>query len=490
MRPDFLLEAVSPVKVAGRLPESCAGLTHDSRRVTPGAVFFALPGQRTDGARHIADAVRHGASVVVAEPEPADMTGSVYLQVRDARRALAHASAAFYGHPARTLKLLGITGTNGKTTVAFLTQYLLEAAGLKSGMIGTVHYDLGARCVPAQRTTPDANDLPAMFAAMVAHDCHACVMEVSSHAIEQRRIEGLEFAAAAFTNLTRDHLDYHGDMAAYYQTKKKLFTHLAPGGRAVVSMDDPHGCRLADELENSELLTTSIDAPADVSAESLSLKATESTFMLRTPEGRWPCSLPLIGRFNVANALSALSLVHALGVSWRDSAEILNGAPAVPGRLEALRAGQPFSVFVDYAHTDDALRQVLATLRELSPARLLVAFGCGGNRDEGKRRAMGRAAAEGADVTIVTTDNPRAEDPATIAGQVEAGYRGVREDGCEVELDRERAIDEILRQAREGDTVLIAGKGHETVQEFAQGAVPFDDRQVASAVLAAMGHER
>lgn len=489
MRPDFLLEAVGPLKVAGDLPESCTGLTHDSRRVTPGAIFFALPGLNTDGAQHILEAVRQGAAVIVTQTEPPIEKKAFYVKVADARRALARATAAFYGHPTRKIKLLGVTGTNGKTTVAFLTQHLLCTTGTDAGLVGTVHYDLGHRCLPAQRTTPEAPDLHGMFAAMRDAGCSSCVMEVSSHAVEQHRVEGLEFAAAAFTNLTRDHLDYHGNMEAYYRTKKRIFSSTTTKGRLVINIGDEYGQRLAKELTGANIMTTAVNASAELSAIDLSLQAGGSTFSLRGPDGDWPCSLPLIGRYNVANALTALGLAQSMGAPWDKLTEALAVVPPVPGRLETIHEGQLFNVFVDYAHTDDALRQVLATLRELTPRQLLVAFGCGGNRDEGKRRAMGRVAAELADATLVTTDNPRGENPDVIARQVEEGYHEVRVEGCDVELDRERAIDEILRKAREGDTVLIAGKGHETMQEYGEGAVPFDDRKVARAVLAGLNRE-
>jgi UDP-N-acetylmuramoyl-L-alanyl-D-glutamate--2,6-diaminopimelate ligase len=483
MRLSELLDGLDYRRASEVADPECAGLAYDSRRVTPGMVFFALPGEKTDGHDHAADAAARGAVAVVAERDCGLPPDVAQVFAANTRKTMALAAARFHRNPSRDLKVIGITGTNGKTTVAHLARHVLKQAGLATGLLGTVEYDVGERVLPAARTTPEALELQQLLAQMRDADCAVCVMEVSSHALAQHRVDAIEFDAALFTNLTQDHLDYHGDMEAYFATKRQLLDGLKNKAAAIVNLDDPFGARLAGE----PVLTFGHATAATVRAVDFTLGATSTHLTVQTPDGSLPVSLPLIGRHNISNALAAFCIARLLGVGPDVIAEALASAPPVPGRLESIVAGQPFGVFVDYAHTDDALRQVLKTLREIASGRLLVAFGCGGNRDAGKRRQMGAAAAEWADEIIITTDNPRHEDPAIIAGQVVAGCRATRADGFEIELDRARAIDEIIRRARPGDTVLIAGKGHETCQEMGNTVMPFDDREQARQMLAALG---
>ncbi|HXG47324.1 MAG TPA: UDP-N-acetylmuramoyl-L-alanyl-D-glutamate--2,6-diaminopimelate ligase [Methylomirabilota bacterium] len=487
-----LIQDLTGAGIEGSLDREITGLAYDSRRVTPGMMFVAIPGQHNDGHEFIASAIERGAVAVLCEqprPLPARVTR---ILVPDVREALARTAAAFHQQPAAKLKVIGVTGTNGKTTVAFMVKALLEAAGVRTGLIGTVRYEIGDRVIPAQRTTPESLEVQQMMAQMLRAGCQACVMEVSSHALEQKRVFGIEFDVGIFTNLTRDHLDYHGTMENYFAAKKKLFTSLEQGekgGTAVINVDDGYGARLVEEITAAGL-TYGIQKPAQLRATQLQLAADGSRFVVESAGRRFAVRLPLIGRHNVYNALAAVGAGLALKIDVVKIQAALNALPPVPGRLEIVAAGQPFGVYVDYAHTDDALRNVLTTLREITPGRLLLTFGCGGCRDAGKRPRMGRVAAELADHTIITSDNPRREDPARIAGQIEEGYRAVRPDGYEIELERKRAIQHIIALARPGDTVLIAGKGHESYQEFEDTVVPFDDRLHALEALESASDSR
>jgi len=485
-----ITRAVQAIRVEGPLDREITGITCDSRQVMPGMVFVAVPGVHADGHSFIPNAIDRGAAAIICERNGFVPQRATKIKVPSIRTALAQAAAAFYHYPARRLKVIGVTGTNGKTTVAFLIKHLLEAAGTKTGLIGTVRYEIGDRVIPAQRTTPEALEIQRLMAHMVNAECKACVMEVSSHALEQQRVGEIEFDATVFTNLTQDHLDYHGTMENYYAVKEKLFTAKAHGskrGAHVINIDDSFGTRLWQNGQAEVKLTYGIHEHASIRAAHIHLSKDNSRFQVDTPKGSFTCTLPLIGRHNVYNALAAIGTALALDVSLDTLQAALSVAPAVPGRLEGLVLGQSFGVFVDYAHTDDALHNVLTTLREMTPGRLLVAFGCGGNRDAGKRPKMGKVAAEQADFTILTSDNPRQESAADIAQQIEGGYRAVRTDSYLVELDRRRAIQEVIRMARKGDTVLIAGKGHETYQEFEDTVIPFDDRVYARETLEELG---
>jgi UDP-N-acetylmuramoyl-L-alanyl-D-glutamate--2,6-diaminopimelate ligase len=483
--------AVQPVRVEGSLDREITGLTCDSRQVMPGMIFIAVPGTHVDGHDFIPNAIDRGAAAIICERNGVLSPRATKIKVAHVRTALAQAAATFYGHPARRLKVIGVTGTNGKTTVAFMIKHILEVAGTRTGLIGTVRYEVGDRVVPAQRTTPEALEVQRLMAGMLNAQCTACVMEVSSHALEQQRVGEIEFDAAVFTNLTQDHLDYHGTMENYFAAKQKLFTPAAHGrkrGAQIINIDDSFGVRLAQAGAAEVKLTYALHEHASIRATHIRLSKDCSRFHVETPAGSFACALPLIGRHNVYNALAAIGTALALEVPLDTLQAALGAVPAVPGRLENIACGQPFGVYVDYAHTDDALRNVLTTLREMTPGRLLLAFGCGGNRDAGKRPKMGRVAAELADFTLITSDNPRHEAAETIAAQIAEGYRAVRPQGCAIELDRHRAIQEVIRQAGKGDTVLVAGKGHETYQEFEDTVIPFDDRVFARETLEELGY--
>jgi UDP-N-acetylmuramoyl-L-alanyl-D-glutamate--2,6-diaminopimelate ligase len=418
-----------------------------------------------------------------------------FIIVEDARAAMATIAAWYFDHPARKLKMVGITGTNGKTSVAFMVSHLIRCADRKVGMIGTVRYEIGDRQIPASRTTPDAIQLHRLLHEMVRAGCDTCVMEVSSHAIDQKRVLGIPFRIMVFTNLTRDHLDYHQDLEAYFETKKLLLdgsVGTAASALRIVNADDAFGRRLTAQLHGRRVRTfgQELAFQPDLLASEMDLAAGYTRFRLMGA-GREPvtCLAPLIGRHNVSNLLAAAGVVFELGVTPEAFKMGLSTMPAVPGRLEPVHCGQPFSVFIDYAHTEDALYHVLTTMRPLTRERLHCVFGCGGNRDLGKRSRMGIVAAQWADRTWITSDNPRKEDPEVIAKDIESGYQTIRHDGSRIIMDRREAIETALSAAKPGDVVLIAGKGHETYQEFADTVVPFDDRATATDMLISMGYE-
>lgn len=485
-----LIKELPVLRVEGSLDRDIAGIVYDSRRVTPGMVFVAIPGVHADGHDFINTAIDRGAAAIICEKNGFSSPRATKIKVPDAREALARAAASYYQHPSTKLQVIGVTGTNGKTTVAFMVKEILEAAGIKTGLLGTVRYEIGQRVIPAARTTPESLEVHQMMAQMLANGCKACVMEVSSHALEQKRVAGIEFDVQIFTNLTQDHLDFHGTMENYFIAKQKLFTKSANGskkGAVVINIDDASGVRLTEQTDVSVKLTYGIRGVASIRATKVDLAADVSRFTIETPEKQFACKLPLIGRHNIYNALAATGASVAIGIEPTRIQSALNKMQPVPGRLETVSCGQPFAVLVDYAHTDDALHNVLATLREVTTGRLFLLFGCGGSRDAGKRPKMGRVAAEFADFTIITSDNPRREKPEAIAAQIEEGFRSVRQSDYVVELDRQRAIAEILAMAKPGDTVLLAGKGHETYQEFEDTVVPFDDRVHAREALENLG---
>jgi UDP-N-acetylmuramoyl-L-alanyl-D-glutamate--2,6-diaminopimelate ligase len=538
MRLDRLIAAEPGGETA---PVEITSLAYDSRRVQPGTLFFCVPGFRSDGHDFAAQAVAAGAAALVVE-RPLGL-GVPEVLVSSARAAMAPIAARFYGEPARELRVVGVTGTNGKTTTAYLVRALLEATGEQCGLLGTVKSVIGGRERPVARTTPEAIDLQADLRAMLDGGDRACAMEVSSHALELGRADAIEFAAAVFTNISRDHLDFHASMEDYFQAKRRLFA--PPDGEraperpgasdgssrptpapavSVVNIGDPYGRRLAAEIAG--VRTFAVDAPADYSATALRCELDGCGFTLATPAGTRELALPMPGRFNVANALAALAAVHALGGELDVLVAALERGVRVPGRFEPVDAGQEFAVLVDYAHTPDSLENVLAAARELvrsaghGAGRVLCVFGAGGDRDRGKRPLMGEIAARLADVAIVTSDNPRSEDPARIideimdgavgAGSAVGAYPGEvakrvgggehrdghaaghtpRGTGARVRslVDRRDAIADAIADAREGDVVVIAGKGHEQGQEFADGhKLPFDDVAVAREALGARG---
>jgi UDP-N-acetylmuramoyl-L-alanyl-D-glutamate--2,6-diaminopimelate ligase len=445
----------------------------DSRKVGPGGLFVALSGERADGHDFAADAVDRGAAALVCERSLG--LGVPEVIVDDARAAMGPAAARFYGDPTAELDVVGITGTNGKTTTAFLVRHLLEAGGVQTGLLGTVKRVVGGVEEQVERTTPEAIDLQATFRRMLDAGDRACAMEVSSHALELGRADAIQFACRVFTNLTQDHLDFHGTMDAYYAAKRRLFDQPGP---AVVNVDDDYGRRLAAEL--GEVVTFGIEREADYRARDVRFDVSGAWFTCETPDGPLELESPLPGLFNVQNVLGAVAVARILGVELSAVAEALRSVGRVPGRFEPVDEGQDFGVLVDYAHTPDSLENVLRAARGITRNRLHVVFGAGGDRDRGKRPLMGRAASELADRVIVTSDNPRNEDPETILDQVMEGTG----DGAERELDRRRAIGLAIESAESGDVVVIAGKGHEQGQEFERGRKePFDDVTVAREAL-------
>jgi UDP-N-acetylmuramoyl-L-alanyl-D-glutamate--2,6-diaminopimelate ligase len=471
------------------------GLAYRSESVTPGALFFCVPGFVVDGHGFAPDAVKRGAAVVVCERSLGlDVPEVVVPSVRVVMGPLA---AAYNGNPTAALRVVGVTGTNGKTTTAFLTRHLLEAQGMQTGLLGTVHSVVGGRIEEVERTTPEAIDLQATFRRMLDAGDQACVMEVSSHALELYRAEGIEFDAAVFTNLTQDHLDFHGTLDAYYASKRRLFTPHSgpPPGAAVVNADDGWGARLAEEVReagSAPVATFGVDSDADFRATDIDYDAAGATFQCHARGASVDVRLPLPGLFNVYNALAAIAAGHALGVAPHAASAALASAQRVPGRFEPVDEGQAFGVLVDYAHTPDSLENVLSSARGLlHEGRLIVVFGAGGDRDREKRPLMGAAARRLADHVVVTSDNPRSEDPDAIIASIVAGARAETPPGAsaamEVESDRRTAIERAMAIARPGDIVVIAGKGHEQGQEFEGGRkLPFDDREVARHALHAL----
>ena len=450
-------------------------LAYSSDRVEPGALFFCVPGFRSDGHDHAPDAVARGAVALVCE-RPLNL-GVAEVRVPDARAAMGPAAARFFGDPTRRLRVVGVTGTNGKTTTTYLTRALLEGAGVPTGLLGTVKSVVAGRTEPVERTTPEAIDLQRTFKRMLDGGDRACAMEVSSHALELRRTEGIRFACRIFTNLTQDHLDFHPTLEDYYLAKRRLFD--GPGV-SVVGLDDDYGRRLAGELDDA--VTFAIDRPADYRATDVRFDHTGSRFLCQTPDGPLALETRLPGPFNVRNALAAVAAARSLGVDAGTIPRSLAAAERVPGRFEPVDEGQPFGVLVDYAHTPDSLENVLRAARQIARGRLHVVFGAGGDRDRSKRPLMGRVAGALADRVIVTSDNPRSEDPEAIVDQVVAGTAG----DVEREVDRRTAIVRAIETAAPGDVVVIAGKGHEQGQEFAGGRKePFDDVSVAREALRA-----
>jgi UDP-N-acetylmuramoyl-L-alanyl-D-glutamate--2,6-diaminopimelate ligase len=474
-----LLAGADVIEIVGDSEVEITGLAYDSRRAEPGTLFFAYTGQTVDGHAYAQAAVDAGAVAVAVEREVELPPFVVKARVADARGAMAHAAVRFYGDPTSELDVVGITGTNGKTTTAFLTRQILERAGIRTGLLGTVKRIVGGMDEAVERTTPEAIDLQATFRRMVELGDRACAMEVSSHALALNRADGIRFKAAAFTNLTQDHLDFHSDMEDYFQAKRRLFV-AAGAERHVVNLDDPYGVRLLAELD-CVTFSAAGAAEADYRATGLAFDARGSRFRCAAPDGEVDVSLPLPGTFNVANALCAIACAAGLGVGIDRAAEALADADRVPGRFEPVEEGQPFAVLVDYAHTPDSLRNVLEAARDVTApeCRVIVVFGAGGDRDRDKRPLMGEIAAAGADSAIVTSDNPRSEEPRAIVDEILAGMpTGGAE--IEVEPDRRAAIAAAIEAAGEGDTVVIAGKGHEQGQEFEGGRkIPFDDREVA-----------
>jgi len=471
-------------RTRGDLVTRILGLAYDSREVSPGFLFIAIRGTRTDGNRFVPKAIANGAVAVVSANPPIEALEIPWIQVDDERVALAVLACNFYGHPTGQLHLIGVTGTNGKTTTTYLVESILKTAGFPTAVLGTIEHRGPGFELVAERTTPEAPDLEKLFKRVVDAGWRHAVMEVSSHAIALKRVAGLRFEIAAFTNLSRDHLDFHGDMESYFQTKKELFTGL--GGvmprRMVLNMDDERYEELR-ATEPSRVISYGMQTAADISPlrYHFGWEGTEATY--KTPVGEMVVRTSLLGKPNLYNIGAAIGIAIALDVPRDAIGRGIESLQNVAGRFETVNRGQPFRVIVDYAHTDDALEKVLISAREITHGKLIVVFGCGGDRDRTKRPAMGAVAARYSDYAVVTSDNPRTEDPHEIIGQIEEGIRGGPASRYTVEPDRREAIRLALKMANSGDTVVIAGKGHEAYQTIGTMSYPFDDRVVTRELI-------
>ncbi len=466
------------------------GIEYDSRKVTAGGLFFAFPGAKADGRQFTAEALRRGAVAIASESAAPEEMASRWVQVKHGRRALSIAARQFYGRPDERLGLTGITGTNGKTTTAYLVDSVLRASGGTTAMIGTIEYHLAGRVLPAVNTTPESLDLMRLFAELLEAGGTYATMEVSSHALALGRVYGLNFHTAVFSNLTRDHLDFHGTMEEYFAAKQQLFA--GAGGAApafaVLNHDDEFARRIALPA-GTEAIWYGLGQEADLRARHISGGLQGLRFEVQYRKQRFAIASPLIGKINVYNILAACGTGLSYGLAPEVIAAGIANLQAVPGRFERVDEGQPFTVVVDYAHTDDALRNVIAVARGLNPQRVITMFGCGGDRDRAKRPMMGQAAAEASDFVVLTSDNPRSEDPLAIMNDALVGVR--RTDVRHVvEPDRRAAIVCALKEAREGDIVILAGKGHEPYQVLKDQTIAFDDRAVAREVLKGYGYQK
>ncbi|MBI2246354.1 MAG: UDP-N-acetylmuramoyl-L-alanyl-D-glutamate--2,6-diaminopimelate ligase [Armatimonadetes bacterium] len=460
-----------------------SGITADSRQVRPGMMFVAIVGFTHDGHTFVPDAVSRGAAAVVVERDVLVPEGVPRIAVPNSRETLGHLGSAFYGHPSRELSVLGITGTNGKGTTAYLIEAILSGAGRPCGIIGTMGAKMGEATIDLERTTPEAPELQRLLREMADRRIRYVAVEVASHALALHRVTGMRFAAAVFTNLTQDHLDFHKTFDAYLAAKRRLFEMVEPDGVAIINADDPAGAAMA-RASRAQTVTYGITSGADVRASDVRLHLGGTEFRIVTPRGHAALLRSrLHGRFNVYNTLAAIAVAQWAGVTLDELAPALQSFSGVPGRFEAVDEGQPFGVVVDYAHTPDGLANVLQTAKDFVRGRTIVVFGCGGDRDRTKRPIMGRLAAELADMAIVTSDNPRTEEPGAIIEEILAGIRDRDGAQIEVEPDRRKAIYKAIGLARPGDMVIIAGKGHEPYQEIKGVKHPFDDRVVAREAL-------
>lgn len=452
------------------------GLNYDSRKVQEGDLFVAIKGLTYDGDDFIHDAIKRGSKAVISERvKPKSIP---FIHVPDTRSALALASHNFFGRPSEFLTVVGVTGTNGKTTTVSLIKQILQYAGKKTGLIGTINYEIGEKNYPAPHTTPEAVEFQGLLQEMLNEGCSYAVSEVSSHALTQKRVDSTRFKIAVFTNLTRDHLDFHKTMDDYFNAKKRLFTELL-NGVSVINLDDSYGRKLLSHI-TSEVITYGISSPAELSAYDIEGSSDGLSFKVSYREASYGIESPLIGIPNVHNILSAIGACTSMGIGFNDIREALKNTPIVKGRFEKIALGQDFLCIVDYAHTEDALRGLIHTARQMTCRRVITLFGCGGNRDRGKRPAMGFVATELSDVVFITSDNPRNEDPREIIREIESG---IKKKNYYIVPDRSSAITMAIMEAKAGDTVLIAGKGHEDYQEIGGERFPFSDRDIAEEAI-------
>ena len=480
-----LLTGLEQADLTGSADVEIEDIAYDSRQVRSGSLFVAITGYQQDGHEFVADAVERGAVAVVGEHDECTLTPN-YVRVPDARKALADLAARMYDYPGKKLKACGVTGTNGKTTVCHLIKNILEARSKTVGMVTSTVYDTGKEAFPAERTTPESLDLQRLLYLMKKNHCVNAVIEVSSHALALHRVDNIDFRVAVYTNITRDHLDFHKTMEEYLECKKQLVKRLdGPLSYAVINLDVPEFRSLFGDFTSSYLSYSLEDTKADVYCTRFELEAAQMVFDLKTPMGVHTVTFPLAGRFNLINALAAAAAGLACGVDVDNVVRGLESTHQVPGRFNYLECGQPFAVYIDYAHTPDALARLCETARELSQGNVLVLFGCGGDRDRGKRPLMGKAVSTAADFCVVTSDNPRGEDPQTIIDEIVPGLEG---DQYEIIPDRRTAIEALLKKAQPGDVVLLAGKGSENYQEVKGVRHEFDDASEARRVLAELGY--
>ncbi len=483
MRLKELLDNLYPIPIPDRFKDiEIKELTCDSRHVRPSSLFVAVRGTTRDGSEFIPQAIEKGAVVVIRDGFPVDVQAEqnvCFLSVPDTKKFVVDLAQKFFDYPAQKIKTIGVTGTNGKTTVTYLMEAIFQNVQRKCAVIGTVNYRIGNKISPSKNTTPGLIEMQHSLADMQKENAEYCVVEVSSHALDQGRVAGIDFSTAVFTNLTQDHLDYHRDMEEYFQAKAKLFAGLSSRAYGIVNIDDSYGRRLLAMTE-ARLLTYSIRQKADIQATEIYLTLKGTNFDIFYPSGKINIDVPLVGVHNVYNILAAFGAGLVNGIKPEDMKKAFEKFSPVPGRLQPVDAGQDFFTFVDYAHTDDALKNVLLSFRTVSKARIILVFGCGGNRDKSKRSKMGQVASRLADYTIITSDNPRQENPQVIAENILEGFEG---NNYEVILDRKGAIQRALRLARKGEIVLIAGKGHEDSQIFPDRIVPFNDCEITRECL-------
>lgn len=488
-----LIALLPGAEIEGLLDRTITQITYDSRQVGPGSLFIALSGSKVDGHDYVANACRQGAVAVLVEKDVADASDATVIKVADTRAAMQVITPWFFDYPSRKLRMIGITGTNGKTTTTHIVRAILMRAGFKVGLIGTIHSLIGDKVLPVKNTTPDVVDLQALLAEMVKEKVDYVVMEVSSHALALGRVSGTEYDVGVFTNITRDHLDFHLTFDNYIDAKAELFRLVsAPdaakqGKAAVVNIDDPAGSVMLDNCQ-CRSITYGVEGTADLTATDINVRSRGAAFVIKGPFGSLPLQLKITGVFNVYNVLAAVGAALAEGIDVNTIRVALEEFQSVPGRFELVDAGQPFTVIVDYAHTPDGLENILKTARQFAQGRIIVIFGCGGDRDRTKRPIMGRLAMEYGDVVIATSDNPRTEDPAFILQEVEVGLKeaGRGEKPYEIIVDRREAIARAIRLAEADDVVVVAGKGHETYQILKDRTIDFDDREVAREIIREM----